>query len=177
MRAMRSRPGSKGGTRYMDLKMLGADRSLREPGGYDATWREHLTPLHFEPRPDLVSGPDQLRAAKAPLLRKLVRSTFRDAGWTIEAIAGGGSKCVADMAGAEVTLRIDYGSMMSQLGYTVSARRGDDRSFIIAQLSYERLWDTGARWDYVTEEHAPRCVAFLVEQVNYLVELGARIAS
>lgn len=175
MREVRSRPGSKGGTRYMDLKMLSADRSLREPIGYHPPWREHLTPLHFQPRSDLVSNPDELRAAKAPLLRKLVRTTFRDAGWTVEAITGGGSRCVAALGDAEVTLRIDYGSMMSQLGYTVTARRGEDQSFIFAQLAYERLWDTGGRWDYITEENAPRCVAYLLDQVTYLVALGERI--
>src|SRR3984893_17258246 len=50
----RNRPGAEWGTRYMDVKMLGADPSFRDPGGYHESWRALLTPLHFQPRPDLL---------------------------------------------------------------------------------------------------------------------------
>src|SRR5436853_5516403 len=45
----RLRPGSKGGTRYGDMKTLCMDPSLREPGGYHQSWRESFTELHFQP--------------------------------------------------------------------------------------------------------------------------------
>ena len=38
----------------------------------------HLTPLHFQPRPDLVPDPERLKAAKAPLLRKLVQAALTE---------------------------------------------------------------------------------------------------
>jgi len=78
----RQRPGGKGGTRYTDIKMLCADPSMRDPAAYHASWRAHLTDLHFQPRPDLLPSLDHLKAAQAPLLRKLVNAAFpKTLGW------------------------------------------------------------------------------------------------
>src|SRR5262245_54897445 len=71
-REAKDRPGSRGGTRYTGVRMLCQDPSFREPGGYHETWRANFTPLHFQPRADLLPGLGHLKAARAPLLRKLV---------------------------------------------------------------------------------------------------------
>src|SRR5438270_568352 len=69
MRAARSGPGGKGGTRYMDVKMLSAEPAFREPSGYHESWRQTFTPLHFQPRTDLLPDLSHLITAKAPLRR------------------------------------------------------------------------------------------------------------
>lgn len=178
MRERRADIGSRSGTRYTDLKMLGVERALQDPARYHESVRPYLTPLHFQPRADLLVTPESLTAAKAPLLRKLVRAAFaRDDGWTIEKQPGGVSKCVAQRGDTEIVVRIDFGGGMTQLGYTVTIRRADDRRPIAVQLTYERLWHASGRWDYISEANAPRCVPFLAEQVAYLADLVARIRS
>jgi hypothetical protein len=125
----------------------------------------------------LLPDPERLRAAKAPLLRKLVHATFTESsGWSTESLPGGVSKCVGRRGDTEVIVRIDFGSTLSQLGYTVTLKNVRDESLIFAQLSYERLWDAAGRWDYVSEDNAPRCVAFLAEQVAHLADLGGRLS-
>ena len=171
----RERPGGKGGPRYMDLKMLSANPSFREPGGYHPSWREHLTPLHFQPRPDLLADLDQLKAAKAPLVRKLVNAALtKSLGLRKEKLPGGVSKCTGRCGDYEVTVRVDFGGMLSQLGYTVTLKSAGGQ-LLVPQLSYERLWGTGGRWDYLTEENAPRCITFFAEQVAYLADLTQRL--
>ena len=84
-----------GVTRYTDLKMLCADPSFREPGGYHVSWREHLTARHFQPRPDLLPDLDQMKPAKAPLLRKLVAAALTNSlGFKSEKRPGGVIKFV-----------------------------------------------------------------------------------
>ena len=46
-----------------------------------------------------------------------------------------------------------------KLGYTVTLKSTAGQR-LPSLLSYERLWGTGGRWDYLTEENAPRCVTF-----------------
>jgi hypothetical protein len=174
--AARERPGAKGGTRYMDVKMLCADPSLREPGAYHPTWRDHLTPLHFQPRPDLLPSLDHLKAAKAPLVRKLVNAALTGPlGLRKEKLPGGTSKCTGRCGEYDISVMVDFGGMLSQLGYTVTLKNAADQSFIFLQLSYERLWGTGGRWDYLTEENAPRSIDFFAEQIAYLADLGGRV--
>jgi hypothetical protein len=176
MCAARDRPGAKGGTRYMDVKMLCADPSARQPGAYHSSWREHLTPLHFQPRPDLLPALDHLKAAKAPLVRKLVNAALTQSlGLRKEKLPGGVSKCTGRCGACEITVMVDFGGMLSQLGYTVTLKSPGDQSLIFVQLCYEHLWGTGGRWDYLTEENAPRCIAFFAEQIAYLANLGERV--
>jgi hypothetical protein len=178
MMEARNRPGAKGGTRYMDLKQLSALPSLREPGGYHESWRENLTPLHFQPRPDLLPDLNHLKAAKAPLIRKLVNKAFREAPWELksEKQPGGVSKYIGRSGDGELTIRVDFGSMLHQLGYNVTLKSATGQPLVLL-LDYERLWATTGRWDYLTEDNAPRCIAALVEQVDYLAKLGERIKS
>ena len=174
----RQRPGGKGGTRYMDMKMLCADPSMRDPAAYHPSWRVHLTELHFQPRPDLLPSLDHLKAGKAPLLRKLVNAVFpKTLGWQKEKQPGGVVKCIGRCGKYEASVMVDFGGMLSQLGYTVTLRNPEDQSFVFVQLSYERLWGTSGRWDYLTEENAPRCIDFFAEQIAYLADLGERVNS
>ena len=57
----------------------------------------------------------------------------------------------------------------------MTLRNSGDQSVIVPQLCYERLWGTGGRWDYLTEENAARSIAFFAEQVAYLADLGERV--
>jgi hypothetical protein len=172
----RQRPGAMGGTRYTDMKMLCADPSMRDRTAYHPSWRVHLTDLHFQPRPDLVPSLDHLKAAKAPLVRKLVNAAFsKSLGWQKEKQPGGVVKCIGRYGKYEVSVVVDFGGMLSQLGYTVTLRNPEDQSLAFVQLSYERLWGTGGRWDYLTEENAPRRIAFFAEQIAYLADLGERV--
>jgi hypothetical protein len=171
----RNRPGAKGGTRYMDVKMLGADPALREPGGYHPSWREQFTPLHFQPRPDLLPGLSEMKAAKAPLVRKLVNTALtKSVGLRKETLAGGVNKFSGRCEDCELTVHVDFGGILSQLGYTVTLKSTAGQPLALL-LSYERLWGTGGRWDYLTEENAPRCIAFFAEQLIYLANLTQRL--
>jgi hypothetical protein len=172
----RNRPGGKGGTRYTDVKMLCGDPSLREPSYYHSSWRENLTALHFQPRPDLLPDLDHLKAAKAPLVRKLVNAALTQSlHLRKEKLPGGVSKCTGRYGEYEITVRVDFGGMLSQLGYTVTLKDPGDQSLVFVQLDYELLWGTGGRWDYLTEENAPRSIAFFAEQIAYLVNLAGRL--
>jgi len=171
----RNRPGAKGGTRYMDVKMLGADPALREPGGYHPSWREQFTPLHFQPRPDLLADLSEMKAAKAPLMRKLVNTALtKSLGLRKETLAGGVNKFIGRCGDCELTVHVDFGGMLSQLGYTVTLKSTAGQP-LASLLSYERLWGTGGRWDYLTEENAPRCITFFAEQLTYLADLTQRL--
>jgi hypothetical protein len=172
----RNRPGGKGGTRYTDVKMLCADPSLREASYYHSSWRENLTALHFQPRPDLLPNLDHLKAAKAPLVRKLVNAALTQSlGLRKEKLPGGVSKCTGCCGEYEIKVMVDFGGMLSQLGYTVTLKDPGDGSLVFVQLDYELLWGTGGRWDYLTEENAPRCITFFAEQIAYLVKLAGRL--
>lgn len=176
MRELRAAPGSKGGTRYSDTKMLSAQKSLRSPDGYHESWRTRFTPLHFQPRTDLVPSLDDLAPAKAALVRKLVTARLiKWLGWAPEKLPGGVLKLLGTAAPYEAVLRIDFGGSLSQLGYTITLRRPHDQSLAFVQLSYERLWDIGGRWDYVTEENATRSVEFFAEQMLHLAWLAGEI--
>jgi hypothetical protein len=170
----RNRPGGMGGTRYTDLKMLKANPSMQDAGGYHESWRTNLTPLHFQPRPDLLPDLSQMKPAKAPLLRKLVNAALTKTLGLRKETKPGVLKYVGQCGGCEVMAWVDFGGMLSQLGYSVSLRNADGRPLALL-LSYERFWGTSGRWDYLTEENAPRCIDFFAEQIAYMVDLTQRI--
>ena len=172
---LRERPGGKGGTRYTDIKMLGMDPSLREPSGYHSSWRENLTDLHFQPRPDLLPDLSQVKPAKAPLLRKLVKAVLTESlGLRHEKQPGGTSKFMGRYGDGELTVRVHLGMTLGQLSYNVTLKNAENRPLFLL-LSYERLWGAGQPWDYMTEENAERSVTFLAEQIAYLADLGQRL--
>jgi hypothetical protein len=69
---------------------------------------------------------------------------------------------------------LDFGGMLSQLGYTLWIKGGDGE-LTGFPLSYEGLCGTGGRWDYLTEDNAPACIAFFAEQIAYLPEFTRRV--
>ena len=171
---VRNRPGAKGGTRYTDLKMLNADPALREPSMYHVSWREHLTALHFQPRPDLLPDLGTLKPAKAPLLRKLVNAALTKSLGLRKETKPGVLKYVGRCGDCELMIWVDFGGMLSQLGYSISLRSADGQPLALL-FSYERLWGTSGRWDYLSEENAPRCIDFFAEQITYLADLTKRL--
>lgn len=175
MRAARSGPGGKGGTRYMDVKMLSMEPAFREPAGYHESWRQTFTPLHFQPRTDLLPDLSHLITAKASLRRKLVKAALKDVGLKPEKGRHGGEPHYLGPFGAgELTVWLDFGSMMGQLCYGVSLKHP---AFALPMIrwAYEQFWGGGRDWDYLTEENVGRCVEFFAEQVVYLAKLGERL--
>ena len=172
---MRERPGGKGGTRYTDIKMLRADPLMRQPDHYHSSWREHMTPLHFQPRSDLLPSLENLKPAKAPLLRKLVNTALTNSpALKVEKQPGGVSKFTGRIGDSDLKVWVDFGGQMSQLGYSMSLKNAAGEPLLIL-LNYERLWAAQGRWDYITEENAPRSVEFFADQVAYLANLGERV--
>jgi hypothetical protein len=83
-------------------------------------------------------------------------------------------KFIGRCGDCEVMIWVDFGGMLSQLGYSVTLKSADGLPLAVL-ISYERLWATDGRWDYLTEENAPRCIAFFAEQVTYLADLTQRL--
>src|SRR5439155_7363187 len=110
---------------------------------------------------DLLPDLRYLKAAKAPLLRKLVNATmtrvFRP---KKEKQAGGSCKYVFPYGEGECTVWVHFGSMPVQLIYHVSLKNPAPE-VRICLLSYENFWGAGSAWDYLTEENAARSIDFL----------------
>jgi hypothetical protein len=175
LRETRTRPGSKGGTRYTSVKMMSMDPSFREPRGYHQTWQQNFTALNFQPRADLLPDLSQLKAAKAPLVRKLVNASMaRLFAANKENQPGGACNYVGHFNNSNLTVWVDFGSMLGQLRYGVSLRNAAYK-LPVSRLSYERFWDAHLGWDYLTDENAPRSVDFFAEQVVYLAGVAERL--
>jgi hypothetical protein len=164
-----------GGYRYCDIKSLAAIPTIPEFGSYER-WIEQcqrpwVSERAMQPREDLLPDMSFLKPARAPLLRKLVKATLQSRGFNPE-ITKGAEHMYLHSSGA--TVRVDFGSYMGQLRYSVSARCAETR---IVMLSYESLWSQPGGWDYLSEENAARSVEFLPELVQYLIELPGRIHS
>jgi hypothetical protein len=162
-----------GGYRYCDIKSLAAIPKIPEFGSYEA-WiekcqRPGVSERALQPREDLLPNMDCLAPAKAPALRKLVRAALQGRGFAAEVTKGAAHKYV-NSSGA--TVRVDFGSYMGQICYSVSAACAATR---IVMLSYEILWSQPGGWDYLSEENAARSVDFLPEFVEYLIQLPERI--
>jgi hypothetical protein len=174
-REARDGPGGKGGTRYTDVKMLCMDKSMREPGNYHESWRQNFTALHFRPRPDLLPDLSHLKAAKAPLLRKLVKAALtRLYAPRIEKQPGNNLKYVGPYGDGELTVGVDFGSSLSPLRYEVIFKNAT-HWLPAVRLNYELFWGVGLGWDYLTEENAPRSIDFFAEQVAYVANLVERV--
>lgn len=166
-----------GGFRYCDVKAIASVSKLPQFGGMEG-WAKQTVPaggLAVQPREDLVpSGNLELLVpAKAPLLKKLVDSALKAAGYTKQKTpsAGGDTRYMND-SGVEV--RLDFASrFMGQLQYRVftAADGTGPRGWNLE----ETFWSQPGGWDYLTEENAPRCVALLPEVVAKLVGLAQRL--
>jgi hypothetical protein len=163
-----------GGFRYCDVKFLALVPKIPEFGSHE-DWIEKsqkpwVSELALTPRDDLLPEMSCLKPASTRLLRKLVKDTLGDRGFSPEVVRGAEHKYVR-ASGDKV--RIDFGSYMGQLCYGVSAVRDSSR---IVGLSYEALWGQAGGWDYLTEENATRAIGHLPELVEYLIRLTERIA-
>jgi hypothetical protein len=181
MKADSQKPGGKCGTRYTNVKMLCTwDPSMHNPSHYDISWRQHFTPLHFQPRADLLPDINSFTSAKAPQLRKLVDDAFRrlfspdKKRVQKEKLAGGACKYPGTVGSSQVSVMVDFGSIMGQVCYSVSVVN-PAHTIRMARLAYEGLWGGVVGWDYLTEENAPRSIEFFAEQVVYLAHLVERV--
>jgi hypothetical protein len=174
-------PAAQCGTRYMAIKSLSMDASMRHPEGFPEGTRTHFTSLNFQPRPDLVPDVSSLKAANAPQLRNLVDDSFRrlfspDKKEVEKVKSPGGTYRYPGVVGnTRVTVDVDFGSRMGQVCYTVGVLGSDGK--LKFPCLYEYLWGAPGGWDYLTEENAPRCIDFLAKQVVYLVGLIERISA
>jgi hypothetical protein len=125
--------------------------------------------MALTPREDLLPDLALLKPAKPALLRKLAGKALQQRGFTLEVSRGAEQKYVN---GVGDKVRIDYGSRMGQLCYSVSAVRGSTR---LVMASFESLWSQPGGWDYLTEENAERSVTLLPELVEYLIGLTERV--
>jgi hypothetical protein len=174
MRASRSGPGGKGGTRYTDVKTLSMEPAFRDPAGYHESWRQKFTPLHFQPRTDLLPDLSHLSTAKASLRRKLVKAALKGLGLKPEkGRYGGEPHYVGPFGSSELNVWLDFGSMLGQLSYGVSLKNPAFK-LLVFRWTYEQFWGGGS-WDYMTEENVGRCVEFFAEQVVYLAKFGERL--
>jgi hypothetical protein len=173
----RNSPAAHCGTRYIPVKSM--DSYMRDPNNF-LEIRSELTPLNFQPRPDLVPNPDCLMAAKAPQLRKLVDESFRRLfapdKKKVEKEKQAGGACVYPgvVGNSRVRVSVDFGSWMGQVCYQVGVVNPAGK--LRLPCIYEYLWGAPGGWDYLTEENAPRCIDFLAEQVVYLVRLIEQVS-
>jgi hypothetical protein len=167
--------GGKGGTRYTDVKMMSAEPTLRHPSGYHPSWRDKLTDLHFQPRADLLPAIDNYKPAKAPLLRKLVKTAITEAfDVEHEKRPGGTTKFVGPHEDGTLTIYVDFGMTLGQLHYTVTFKNAENQPLVLLSC-YERLWAVGMPWDYITENYAEPSARLLAAQIRHLVDLGRRL--
>lgn len=167
-------PGAySGGYRYCDVKFLAAVPKIAEFGSYEGwvenTQRPWVSERALQPREDLLPDMSLLKPVKGATLRRRVKATLEAEGFTVLKARGAELKYV-HASGSMV--RVDFGSYIGQLCYTVSAACGANR---IVMVSYEALWSQPGGWDYLTEENAARSVALLPELVEYLIQLPERI--
>jgi hypothetical protein len=173
----RKGPAAHCGTRYIPVKSM--DLYMRDPNNF-LEIRSELTPLNFQPRPDLVADPDCLRAAKAPQLRKLmdesVRRLFAPDKKKVEKEKRAGGACVYPgvVGNSRTQVHVDFGSRMGQVCYQVGVVNSAGK--LQFPCIYEYLWGAAGGWDYLTEENAPRSIDFLAEQVVYLVRLIEQVS-
>jgi hypothetical protein len=158
-----------GGFRYTDVKMLSALAKCPEEEGLGMV-RQNASGLALQPRPDLLPDMSQLRPAKAPLLRKLVDAALKRSGFARDKGATRGELKYDAPSGASI--RLDFGSYMGQLCYTVTTPAAPVR---VARLSYEMLWGQPGGWDYLTEDNAERAIELLPELIGCVVDLAEQM--
>lgn len=153
-----------GGLRYCDVKSLVMVPRIFGglEGWIETTQRPWVSERALQPREDLLPGLGSLVPARAPELRKRVKSALLEKGFKAEATKGAEQVYVHPSG---IPVHVDFGSRMGQLCYGV----GDVRSQ--GMLSYELLWGQPGGWDYLTEENAARSI----EQLPELIEAVARL--
>ena len=133
--------------------------------------------LSFTPRddmpPQLVPDPDpaHLKPAKAPQMRKLIESAFKELfAPQKKKLPGGSTGYTGVVDGSEITVWTDYAGMGMQLIYGVSIP-DDTKQVFVSRLAYENLWGAGRGWDYITEDNAESSMGLLCNLVTRLTQL------
>ena len=165
------------GLRYLDLRMrkaiLGDKMSLEMMAKTRST-------LDFEPRDDmppaLVLDPDNIHPAKAPQLRRLIGTAFRDLFATAKQKNPGGETAYkGTLDGTPVTVWIDFPGRGLQLRYGVTIP-DDSKQVFCFRKAYEHLWPSGQGWDYIIEEKAEASIQLLCENIKLLIRLRNGVA-
>lgn len=163
------------GLRYVEPRM--ARMMLMDSEGM-AHMAETRSGLDFEPRDDppkeLVPDPGirNVQPAKAPLLRKLIETSFAQLFSAKKSRAPGGeTRYTGSMGATELTVTVDFASRLAQLRWFVALKMANPA------LNASRLEDFWGRcgWDYLTVENASRSIDLLCQRIDYLVRLKEQI--
>jgi hypothetical protein len=163
------------GLRYAEPRM--ARMMLSDPEGM-AQMAETRSGLDFQPRDDppkeLVPDSDirKVRPAKAPLLRKLMETSFAQLfSPRKDKLPGGETRYAGAMGSTELTVSVDFASRLAQMRWFVKMKMVNPN---LLAFRIEDFWGR-CGWDYLTEENASRSIDLLCERVEYLVRLKERI--
>jgi hypothetical protein len=178
-RTMNSSSEFRTGLRYADVKMVvGMSRcqEIRDAGGLESYYRNlGVSDQALQPRSDFLPDKNNIRPAKAPLLRKLADAVLKPRLPEKEKHGGGNFLYTGPLGSGVASVWVDFGSsFMGQLRYGVSVTN-TPHTVRMRRLSFESLWCQHGGWDYLTEENAERCLALLPELIDYLVRLADRI--
>ena len=167
------------GLRYQSIRMakavLGDPESVR-------LMKQTRSMLDYVPRDDapvpLVSDADvsKLNAAKAPLLKKLVKPLLQGLlGAREQKMPGGTIKYEGALDGTALKVLVDYAARDVQMIYSVSIS-DPQRKVALIGSTYEQFFGVSRGWDYITEEKAETCVGLLPELLRKLVALRNEVA-
>lgn len=136
-------------------KMVAMPEAAQAPAAAHAASRDELVPV----------APRRLRK----LIDDAMSARF---GAKAERVSSDHTRYAAPLPGGQFTIDIRFASGMGpayQFDYHFGARMTNGRS--VWMESYESVWLSLSRWDYVTEVNAERSVAHLVRVVEACVEL------
>jgi hypothetical protein len=170
--ALQSRPFGVG-LRYSGLRMTQAMLNDPEAIGMHEQSRARLDFVpRDDPPPHLLPDPDftRARAAKAPLLRKLIDPALKRLFATEKTKQGGITVHSGVFEGTPVNVGIDYAARGYQMRYTIHVP-DETKTIFTRQLTYEQLWSAANGWDYLTEENAERSVALLCDFIARAVRV------
>lgn len=140
---------------WAKLVMLSEEPEARAPAAAHATSLQEIVPI----------APGRLRK----LISDAMKKRF---GAGEQRVDPEHTQFTAQLPGCTVKVDVIFakgGGSRHQFDYHVSAKIGDLPP--IAMVSYEGVWLTSGRWDYVTETNADRSVAHLIRQIETCLEL------
>ena len=150
-------------------------KEIQEEGGIEDFYRNRaVSELAMQPRSDLLPDKNNIRPAKAPLLRKLVDAALKPLLPEKEKQGGGNFLYSGPLGSGVASVWVDFGSIMGQICYGVSVTN-TPHTIRMRRLSFEGLWFQHGGWDYLTEENAEHSLALLPELIEYLVRLADRV--
>jgi len=150
-----------GGMRYCDIRFIAQVPRFPHFGGIEA-WNRQYSGLATTPRADLLPDPAAFIPAKAPLLKRLVKSALTPLGYVAHKSVGGGLRYLSPDG---TLVDFDFGARLAQLRYGVAIHAADKVTAPLSRvrfMSLEEIFGSAeGAWDYLTEENAARCVAHL----------------